>query len=229
MILDTLEDLRRTAYVNAVMSDNVVGWVGARVPVEVFEALGLTVYPLYGIDAEILEYSSGKDMCPIIDATITYAKTDKCPLIHSSKLIVADDTCRAMLAALSRLPDKHIHVYADTEGLLAVLQDVYGTGGLLPEKLSAVREERTRIRRRIQSLTNDPLEGFIIGYYMNFLDIWERMSFLDGIAGRELGVSHKFVETIYHCPECRGKFEGGVNYGRLSCNVGSLRDGRKDS
>ena len=210
MMLDDLKDLRRNAYVKAVMSDNVVGWIGASVPVEVFAALGLTAFPVYGIDSGILEYSCEEDMCPLIDATITYAKTDKCPLIHSSRLIAADDTCGAMLAALSALPDKRIHVYGGIEGLLAVLHEVYGTGGLEPEKLSAVRRERSRIRRRVHELAHSELDGFIIEYYLNFLDLRERMSFLDGIAGGELSVSHKFVETIYHCPECRGNFEGGI-------------------
>ena len=213
MIFDALEDLRRNAYVKAVMTDNVVGWVGLNVPVDVFEALGLTAFPVYGIDSGILEYSCEENMCPLIDATITYAKTDKCPLIHSSRLIVADDTCGPMIAALFALPDKRIHVYGGKEGLLAVLHDVYGAGGLQPEKLSAVREERHKIHRRVQELAHSEQEGFIIEYYMNFLDLWERMSFLDGLAGGELSVSHKFVETIYHCPECRGNFEGGIIYG----------------
>ena len=213
MILDKLEDLRRNAYVKAVMSDDVVGWVGANVPVDVFVALGLTAFPVYGIDSGILEYSSGEDMCPLVDATITYAKTDKCPLIHSSKLIVADDTCGKMIAGLSRLLDKRIHVYADAERLFAVLHDVYGTRSVKQEKLSAVREERSRIHRRIQELAHDKQDAFIIGYYLNFLDLRERMSFLDGIADGEFRMSHKFVETIYHCPECRGNFEGGIIYG----------------
>ena len=214
-----LDDLRRNAYVRAVIraseSDDVIGFIGPNVPVELFEAAGLMAVPVYGLDREILNYSCETNLCPLIDATITYAKTDKCPLIHSAKMIVADDTCVPMSEALSRLEGKRIHIYAgNTAGLIEALREVYGTGEILPESLESVREERRRILTRIADLTNDPIEAFTVEYYINFLDLSERMSFLDGL--QEIYTSGELIETIYRCPECRGSFEGGFNYGRLS-------------
>lgn len=214
-----LDDLRRNAYVRAVIraseSDDVIGFIGPNVPVELFEALGLMAVPVYGLDREILNYSCETNLCPLIDATITYAKTDKCPLIHSAKMIVVDDTCAPMSEALSRLEGKRIHIYAgNTAALIEALREVYGTGEILPESLASVREERRRIRARIAALTNDPIEAFTVEYYINFLDLSERMSFLDGL--QEIYTSGGLIETIYRCPECRGSFEGGCNYGRLS-------------
>ena len=213
-----LDDLRRNAYVKAVIraseSDDVIGFIGTNVPVELFEAAGLMAVPVYGLDREILKYSCESNLCPLIDATITYAKTDKCPLIHSAKMIVVDDTCALMSEELSRLQGKRIHIYdGDTAGLITALHEVLARG---PRELQleAVREERKRIRTRIEALTNDPTEAFIVEYYINFLDLSERMSFLDGL--QEIYTSSELIETIYHCPECRGNFEGGKNYGRLS-------------
>ena len=204
MILDELEDLRRTAYVRAVMSESVVGWIGSRVPVEVFDAMELTAFPVYGIDREILKYSSRKNMCPVVDATITYAETDKCPLIHSSKLIVLDDTCRAMIAGLSGLQGKRIYVYdgSSRQELIAILGEVYGTSDPAHEKLTAVLAERERIRTKILALTDGDVQVFILEYYMNFLGLYERMSFLDDLQDKDICVSHEFMETIYRCPEC---------------------------
>lgn len=206
MILDELEDLRRMAYVRAVMSDDVVGYIGRNIPVEIFHALGLMAVPVYGIDREILKFSREKKLCPLVDATITYAKTDKCPLIHSAKMIVIDDTCDVMREEMSGLQGKRIQFYDnDSENLLAVIEEVY-CRKFQSKKLCSVQKELERIHSRIKSLTNDEIQGFILEYYINFLDLYERMHFLDTLQGNEIRLSHDFIETIYHCPKCRGKF-----------------------
>lgn len=203
MILEELEDLRRMSYVRAVMSDCVVGYIGPKVPAEILHALGLMAVPVYGIDRDILNYSCEKNLCPLVDATITYAKTDKCPLIHSSKLIVVDDTCEEMIAAMSGLSGKRICIYdGDNAKLIKILCGSYGVE-FSDKKLQAVRSELERIHSRVKELTDDALQGFILEYYLNFLDLADRMKFLDGL--QKINVSHEFVERIYHCSECRGK------------------------
>ena len=206
MILDELENLRRMAYVRAVMSDYVVGYIGRKIPVEIFHAFGLMAMPVYGIDREILKFSREENLCPLIDATITYAKTDKCPLIHSAKVIVIDDTCDVMRKEMSGLQGKRIYFYDnDREKLIASLEEVYGRK-FQAEKLRSVHEELERIHSSIESLTNDEIQGFILEYYVNFLDLHERMNFLDTLKEKDIHLSHEFVESIYHCPECGGKF-----------------------
>lgn len=206
MILDELEELRRFAYVRAVMSDCVVGYVGMKIPVEIFHAFELMAVPVYGIDREVLEFSVEENLCPLVDATVTYAKTDKCPLIHSAKLIVVDDTCDVMRAELFGLEGKRIYFYDnDCEKLISVLEEVYDRE-FQAGKLFHVREELERIHSRIKLLTADEVQSFILEYYVNFLDLSERMKFLDGLQGKDIHLSHEFVESIYHCPECRGRF-----------------------
>ena len=206
MILYELENLRRMAYVRAVMSDYVVGYIGMKIPIEIFHALGLMAVPVYGIDREILKFSREEKLCPLVDATITYAKTDKCPLIHSAKMIVIDDTCDSMREEMSGFQGKRIHFYDnDRENLIAVIEEVYGKK-FQAENLRSVQKELERIHSCIKSLTNDEVQSFILEYYVNFLDLPERMNFLDTLQGKEIRLSHEFVETIYRCPECGGKF-----------------------
>ena len=236
MILDILENLRREAYVRAVIKqsefDNVVGYVGYKLPIEIFYAMNLTAYPIYGIDEEILQFSSEKNLCPLIDATITYAKTDKCPLIHSSKLIVIGDTCKAMTNEILKLKDKNIYVYDNEENLISKIKEVYNTE-FNQDFLISVREE---ISVYIQKLKRDfnlsDLQAFNIEYFTNFLNLDERMNFLENLSKnnelKNLDDTNEFVNLIFHCISCK-KFEGGFCNGRLSRNVGIVRNGRKNS
>ena len=111
--LEALEEQRREAYVRAVLraseANDVVGYIGNRVPVELFHALGLMALPVYGADGEILKYSREKGLCPLVDATLTYARTDRCPLIHSSRLIVVDDACPIMAREIAGLSGKEVN------------------------------------------------------------------------------------------------------------------------
>ncbi len=219
MILETLENLRREAYVRAVIRkaefDNVIGYVGEDLPVEIFHAANLTPYPVYGIDREILNFSVEKNICPLIDATVTYAKTDKCPLIHSSKLIVIGKTCPAMKQALQELKDKNIYVYDNEENLISELKKFYSFDKFYGEILYSIRQKLDEISDYIETLhrqnfliTHD--EKFTIKYFINFLDIDERMKFLNGLSEKlneEKSFSrNKFVNLIHHCGLCKGDY-----------------------
>ena len=65
-VLEELESLRREAYVKAVIrkseSDDVVGYVGMNLPVDIFYERGLMAIPVYGIDEEILKFSVENDL-----------------------------------------------------------------------------------------------------------------------------------------------------------------------
>ena len=239
MILDILENLRREAYVKAVIReaefDNVVGYVGYKLPIEIFYAMNLTAYPIYGIDKEILNFSTEKNLCPLIDAAITYAKTDKCPLIHSSKLIVIGDTCPAMTSEILKLKDKNIYVYDSEENLISKIKEVYKTK-FNQDFLISIREEIQKISDYIQKIKRDfnlsILQAFNIEYFINFLDLDERMNFLENLSKnnelKNFNDTNEFVNLIFHCMSCKN-FEGGFCNGRLSRNVAITRNGRKDS
>ena len=208
MILHDLEDLRREAYVRAVIraaeSDSVVGYVGRGVPVEIFHAMDLTPYPIYGIDGDILKYSIEENLCPLIDATVTYAKTDKCPLIHSSKLIVIGDTCSTMAKELAKVKD--VYVYDDDESLIVKLREVYDCRDFQNDVAASIRERLKRVSDFVKSFELPALQSFIIEYFLNFLDIDERMNFLGGLSSDELksfSDVHEFVSLIYGCATCK--------------------------
>ena len=240
-VLEELENLRREAYVKAVIrkseSDDVVGYVGMNLPVDIFYERGLMAIPVYGIDEEILKFSVEKDLCPLIDATITYAKTDKCPLIHSSKLIVIENFCPIFTRELQKLKNKQIYVYnGNNEELKSKLNEVYGNFTPPPQSerqcVSPFHRKRFPFPQRgtalSSSLLMSPLskgrcqladrevdkkterlkqEVNTVKYFLNFLAPSERSEFLERISDGNFNFTHKFVNLIYHCPECRGNFK----------------------
>lgn len=181
-IFDDLENLRREAYVKAIMRDDVIGYIGANIPVEIFYSRGLYAIPVYGIDSEILQFSREKNLCDYVNATITYAKTDKCPLIHSSKLIVLENFCEIFTRELSRL-EKNIFIYESGQenNLIAKINEVYGVRKLTDAK---------NLMRKIKDLLHkikfysdlSGLQVYIIEYYINFLELGEQLRVLQEIS-----------------------------------------------
>ena len=227
-VLEELENLRREAYVKAVIrkseSDDVVGYVGMNLPVDIFYERGLMAIPVYGIDEEILKFSVEKDLCPLIDATITYAKTDKCPLIHSSKLIVIENFCPVFTRELQKLKNKQIYVYnGNNDELKSKLNEVYGNFTPPPqsERQCVSPFHRKRFPFPQRGTAESPLakwrclteterlkqEVNTVKYFLNFLAPSERSEFLERISDGNFNFTHKFVNLIYHCPECRGNFK----------------------
>ncbi|MBR0233835.1 MAG: hypothetical protein IJQ47_07280, partial [Synergistaceae bacterium] len=212
-VLEELENLRREAYVKAVIrkseSDDVVGYVGMNLPVDIFYERGLMAIPVYGIDEEILKFSVEKDLCPLIDATITYAKTDKCPLIHSSKLIVIENFCPIFTRELQKLKNKQIYVYnGNNEELKSKLNEVYGEMLTPPshfvshlpaseEAVNATFPKSTLAKGRCHACMTERLnttgrclteterlkqEVNTVKYFLNFLAPSERSEFLERIS-----------------------------------------------
>lgn len=189
-LFEELEGQRREAYVRAVLrasgTNDVVGWIGGRVPVELFHAMGLMALPVYGVDGEILKHSRERGLCPVVDATLTYARTDRCPLIHSSRLIVVDDGCPIMAREMAHLPDKEVYVYRTEdpmklEYLTERLERVYGRG-LDDGALDAAIAESKRLAALLARLKyHSDLDGrsvYVLEYYLQFLPVPERFEAL---------------------------------------------------
>lgn len=188
--LESLEEQRREAYVRAVLraaeSNDVVGYIGSRVPVELFHALGLMALPVYGVDGEILKHSREKGLCPLVDATLTYARTDRCPLIHSSRLIVVDDACPIMAREIAGLSDREVHVYRvedpmRMERLIERLEHVYGRGFDEDALNAAIDESRQLTALAARLKYHSDLDGrsvYVLEYYLNFLSVPERFEVL---------------------------------------------------
>lgn len=180
-LFEYLEGLRRDAYVRAVIraseSDDVTGYIGSHVPVGLLESFGLMAIPVHGIDGGILSYSCEKNLCPLIDATITYAKTDKCPLIHSAKLIVADDSCPVMTRELLKL-DKNVFIYdGNNESLIRKLEDTYH------RCMCEVKDETDELIHKLKNYSDiDGLRMYIAEYYTKFLPVDERINILHEVS-----------------------------------------------
>ena len=209
-LFEELEGQRREAYVRAVMrqaeSDDVVGYIGARTPL--FEALGLMALPVHGVDGDILRHSTdgGRGLCPIIESTLTYAKTDRCPLIHSSRLIVVDDACQLMVREMESLTDligKDVYVYrvgasGAFERLAGKLEEVYGRRlgeGALEAARSEAEELASRLHRLKYHSDLTGLQTYILEYYLNFLPMSEQLRILEEVTNL-VAVSDKPVPFI---------------------------------
>ena len=198
---EELEGQRREAYVRAVMraseSNDVVGFVGSGVPTELFHALGLMALPVHGVDGDILKFSEERGLCSIIDSTLTYAKTDRCPLIHSCRLIVVDDGCPLMAEKMSELREKDIYIYRLSEPdrirkLKDKLENVYCRR--FDEKslddTVVITKEISELLYRLKFYSDlNGLEIYILEYYLNFLPLDERLNIL-----REVSESAEFSE-----------------------------------
>ena len=177
-LFEYLEGLRRDAYVRAVIraseSDDVIGYIGSHVPVDILESFGLMAIPVHGIDGGILSYSCEENLCPLIDATVTYAKTDKCPLIHSSKLIVVDEFCPLMTREMMNLKDKNVFIYdGDNLRLIRKLEDTYH------RCMCEVKDETDEMIRVLKNYSDiDGLRMYIAEYYTKFLPVDERINIL---------------------------------------------------
>ncbi|MBQ7262105.1 MAG: hypothetical protein IJR14_00145 [Synergistaceae bacterium] len=214
-LIEDLEGQRREAFVRAVMrqaeSDDVVGYMGRRVPVEIFEALGLMALPVQAVDGDILEDSldGGRGLCPLIEATLTYAKTDRCPLIHSSRLIVVDDACPIMareMVALTNVMGKAVHVYraggpAASTRLCDALEDVYGRR-LDAGALDAARARRGEIEALLRRLERRPdltgMQVYILRWYIEFIPMDERLRILRDVSEAEALTTEPMAYTPVH-------------------------------
>ena len=176
-LFEYLEGLRRDAYVRAVIraseSDDVTGYIGSHVPVEILESFGLMAIPVHGIDGDILSYSCEKNLCPLIDATVTYAKTDKCPLIHSARLIVVDDFCPLMTREMLKL-NKNVFIYdGDNVRLIHELEDTYH------RCMCEIQDETDELIHKLKNYSDiDGLRMYIAEYYTKFLPVDERINML---------------------------------------------------
>lgn len=194
-IFDYLENLRRETYVTAVLraseSDDVIGYIGSKIPVEIFYSMGLFPIPVYGIDAEILKFSNEKNLCSLINSTLTYSKTDKCPLIHSSKIIVLEDFCPIMTQKLRALEKFYVYDF-DNSKLISKLENTYSRSF---KQKSFVKIQLETINHLVKKLKYHSdltgLQVFILEYYLKFLSLEEQINILN-----EVSKHVKFYEKL---------------------------------
>ena len=125
-------ELRRNAFIETIMGlDNeryIIGYLGKTVPKEIFYGFDLVPLPLDGVDRYILNYSNEKNLCSIVNSTLTYALTKKCPLIYNAKLLVVDNSCPLLLKTMKeKLKDKIYFYDGNVEKLKNRVVEVYNS------------------------------------------------------------------------------------------------------
>lgn len=169
--------LRDNAYVKAIIhqseSDDVLGYIGNKLPFALMYSFGLYVIPVQSDDRAILDFDDVKGVrCGGARGTALYLKLDKCPLLHSSKLIIVEDFCPVMTKEMLDVKSPKVVLYKDEKSLISLIEKVYGKSYNISE------------HRRAQKLWNEgetmakelPWE---VGFYSKFLEsLEERNEFL---------------------------------------------------
>lgn len=210
--IEIAEGLRREAYVKALEAswgkDNVVGVIGSKVPYEILYSMDLIPLPVYGVDREILDYSLEEGLCSMIDATVTYGKRNRCPLIHSASLIIVDDYCPLREKEIKKLEEigKKVYVYHfkkedACQDLIGYLKAFYGTS-FLEEKLELSIQRSKEINEKINRLRMETeLSGkdiYTLEFYTRFLfSEEEQLEFLSKCVAVYGGRRKREREEIY--------------------------------
>ena len=116
-----LEEFRREAYVDAIyakMEDDRVVGVSSDTCEALIISYGFIAYPIIGLDAHIFDYCKVDGFCDPINSTIAYLKTQKCPLIYSSRFFVVDSFCEKFNTCLKKSTDKDLVYENDLSCLL---------------------------------------------------------------------------------------------------------------
>lgn len=212
---NNLENLRRNAYILSAQlkmeSDSIVGIFGKNVSEKLIYSYGFIPLPIVSIDSFIFEYSVDFSYCDVINSTITYLKTKKCPLLFSSKFFVVDNSCMKFNQMLENNSDKDV-----------ILQE--NIKEYLDEKVKDIKSDNSKIDFLFNKINNlykklekSDLKGneiFNLKFFSKFIiDLEKRIDFLEeSLEGTEeihkdkkvykcacpYGVSDKIGEKLLH-------------------------------
>lgn len=176
MDLKDLKELRDLAYVKAMTHsmerDDVLGYIGKDLPLDIIYSFGLYAIPVESDDRNILEFGDGRMTCGGAYGTYLYLKLDKCPLMHSSKLIIIEDMCPVLKGLMLSLDNPKVKVYRDEESLINIIEETYQVKYDKNNRIRAgvLLEEGERLAKEL------PWE---YGFYSLFLEsLEERNNFL---------------------------------------------------
>lgn len=195
-LIDTefLLDCRRNAYVDCSMQymehNNVIGYFGQDVPLEVLYGFGLIPVPLEDVDAEIFRFTSEalkqRHFCDCIQSTLTYLETDKCPILFSCKAYVFGNSCDLFFREFSsRTPKICIHLSsgvskAENESV-TLLREIAGRD--FDKTVYAKAKENlayiNSVLEKIEHYSNaTALEIFMLEFYSPYIiDLTQRVNY----------------------------------------------------
>ena len=148
-------ELRRQCYLSCLKKNakgkTIVGIFG-ELPESMLRAFDLYPVPLESLDGYIYRHGETEG-CDVIRSTITYLKTQKCPILFSSAFFLCDTSCPAMIEAL-RGEGKEVIVYKEPCSFMEILHEKTGRpfseGKYLhaKEALQEIEESLSLLRER---------------------------------------------------------------------------------
>ncbi len=182
---ENLLELRREAFVNCLMDmgeeDNIIGVFGNDYNESLLYGYGLKPIPIVGIDPYIFKFGD-YNSCDPIKSTIIYLKTEKCPLLYSSKMYLLDGFCKAMEKALKENTEKLVYIYKDDNGLDDIIKKIYNRK-FSKEKYNLAEENLKEINYLISIISNSDIpskELFMVKFFTKYITNLESRKFFLG-------------------------------------------------
>lgn len=167
--------LRDEAYVKALMhqveKDDVLGYIGKNLPLDIIYSFSLYAIPVQSDDRDILKFGDEhRKTCGGAYGTQIYIELDKCPLMHSSKIIILEDFCPVMSGGLKKF--SKVNFYRDEKSLIKLIEENFGREYSEEKRMKAseLLEEGRKLSDKLP---------FEYGFYSFFLEnLEERNEFL---------------------------------------------------
>ncbi len=200
-LINEAPEFRRQAFVDCLMQmkakDNVIGYFGNNIDEAYLRGFGLVPIPIEGIDPYIFQHGEAEG-CDVIRSTLIYLKTEKCPLLYSSKMYVTDGQCRAMESELKKNTTKRVISLPEKsdDELKQAIKEVYNRE-FSEEKYHLVSEMIDKINQNLESLKGSSLSGldlFLITYFSRYLiDLQDRFDYITYIANQSKNSNNKGI------------------------------------
>lgn len=204
---EDLLDLRREAFVNCLMDmteeDNIIGVFGNKFNESLIYGYGLKPIPIIGIDPYVFEFGD-YNSCDPIKSTIIYLKTEKCPLLYSSKMYLLDGSCTKMENALEENTEKLVYIYKSDKDLGDTIENVYSRE-FSKEKYDMANSYFREIDYLLFKIYNSDIpskELFMVKFFTKYImDLSKRQNFLEEIV-KNLTFNKVIVRKKIHitCP-----------------------------
>lgn len=201
--INELEELRRNAYVDAIYAkmdeDNIVGVFSDKSDLLLF-SYGFFPMPIIGVDPYIFEYSEDDNLCDPLNATITYLKTQKCPLIFSSRFFVVDDYCPNFKEKLKENTSRDL---VDADKLEAYLEENFKEN-FDREKSILISHKLDEINSLLERLESSDISGSLLlklSFYTRFIkNLDDRISLLEKVLKDHKAQGEKRRVVKASCP-----------------------------
>ncbi len=192
-------ELRRNAFIETIMGlDNekyIIGYLGKSVPKEIFYGFDIVPLPLDGVDRYILNYSNEKNICSIVNSTLTYALTKKCPLIYNAKLLVVDNSCPLLLKTMKdNLKDKIYFYDGNIQNLKNIVKEIYNLEFSESKFLNAVEISKD-ISSKLERLSKTDIDSrflYEVEFYTQFIfSLEDKITMIDRVLSNYNDVDKK--------------------------------------